>query len=350
MLFKATFIFVVRIALCMRKNLRKAISTETHKITSRILAKNLIKRIFMTDETKYKFAIKFEGEALDNHVVNAKDLANALYGLSEAMRTINTQFNRDDAGVSLNIRALKQGSFLIECLLVFDYIREFFSLFDDKSVNGFCNLVTIFMTLQDFIKTKSSLDGKAIDKKEIHDNGDATIYAGGKAIKTTEKVVELLENEEFTKSVDRLVSPLTQDGVESLSFLDQYGEKINSVTSEDAERILKNPDDVEVFHRVYRETLSIETASFTAKYQWRVHSEERGILQAKITDEEFIKKVQLGMESFAKNDVLDVDLEMSQVQRRTKLVTTYTIIKVYDHKRRPDQLGLLLDETPQNPS
>ncbi len=304
----------------------------------------------MTDETKYKFTIKFEGVALEDHTINAKELANALYGLSDAMRAINAQFNKDDAEVRVDIYAFQQGSFGVECILAFDYVREFLTLFSSKEVSGFCNLVTLFTTFYGFLKMKSSLDGKGIDKKEIHDNGDATIYAGGKAIKTTKKVVDLLENEEFTESVDLFVAPLMQDGIESVSFFDKDGNKTNDITSEDAERILKNPDDVEVFNHVYRETLSIETASFATKYKWRFHSDERGIINAKILDEGFIKKVQSGTETFAKNDVLDVDLEMSQVQRKAKLVTTFTINKVYDHKRHPDQLGLLLDEKPQNPS
>ncbi len=91
-----------------------------------------------------------------------------------------------------------------------------------------------------------------------------------------------------------------------------------------------------------RETLVIRQPAFDAELAWRFVWRETKI-SAKVQDEEFLKSVEAGQESFVAGDTLEVDLQRSQEYdpaSKTFIDKQYTTTRVWKHNRRTEQKGL----------
>jgi hypothetical protein len=59
----------------------------------------------------------YEGEALENNTMDVKDLAPSLLALGQMFERANSLFNRSNAEISLNIKAICLGSFNVALML-----------------------------------------------------------------------------------------------------------------------------------------------------------------------------------------------------------------------------------------
>lgn len=292
----------------------------------------------------YNFTIKYDGKALQDHSIGAVDLAQALFGLSGALTAINETLNRDEARVNLSIHALKEGSFGIDLSLYQDTFKQIANLFASNPVTGICNASTLVHIFIDLCLLASWLKGRKIEKAETRNDGKVVITVDGQEFITSTEALHVLPNLEVRTSVERFVTPLTHDGIDTLEFVDKGGTLNATFTEEDACNILVEQPEVEITKDVARKVLTIEMASFKRGTKWKVSFGDGAPFFAEIVDEEFLQKVDKGAELFAKHDYLIVDLESKQSLLKGKVVTTHRILKILDHRRQADQLALVIDK------
>ena len=101
-------------------------------------------------------------------------------------------------------------------------------------------------------------------------------------------------------------------------------------------------DDYPIFpiKNVNKCIVTIETAAFKDKAKWRIKIGEQVSVFAAISDEKFLAAIDSGEERFGKGDVLLVLLEAEQTLSGGKIMVSYNITQVLEHKTSAEQLSL----------
>lgn len=95
-----------------------------------------------------------------------------------------------------------------------------------------------------------------------------------------------------------------------------------------------------------RSAFSIVSLAFKEENKWRLHDGNAPI-SARITDEDFLYRVDTNQIAFAKGDVLICDVKMTQTRGREGLKTEYVVERVVEHKPAAQQMALSLEPPPE---
>ena len=87
---------------------------------------------------------------------------------------------------------------------------------------------------------------------------------------------------------------------------------------------------------------SIVSLAFKQDNKWRLHDGNAAI-SALIADDEFLRKVDASLISFAKGDILICEVETIQKRVEVDLKTEYTVLRVIEHKPAARQLDLPIE-------
>ena len=93
------------------------------------------------------FSLSYDGQALANHEIDVKDLAPALLALGELFEELNAFFNREKAAISVNIKATKEGSVIVELHLLQSLAQQASTLFNSDGVNAVLNTKDLLVLL-----------------------------------------------------------------------------------------------------------------------------------------------------------------------------------------------------------
>ncbi len=146
------------------------------------------------------------------------------------------------------------------------------------------------------------------------------------------------KSESVNTSCAGLVEPLVSEGIDALSISD--AKRIETITKDDVPAIVAEQGDEVLTQNVAKCVVMIETAAFKDKAKWKVKIGEQNSVFASIEDQQFVDRIDKGVELFGKGDVLLVDMETKQTLSNGKISIQYTIKKVHDHKRSPEQLAM----------
>lgn len=298
----------------------------------------------MTDTSmkrdSFAFSLVFEGQALDDHTMAVESFAPALLSLNNALVAINKKANQGNVDVKLNVNAqFIAGSFGIELALDQSIFSTVASLFTTDKVAAFVNAYAIFCALRDLVNLKKFLKGRKPDSVIIE--GDKVKYE----IENNICVVNILAHEAFideriNDACNHIVTPLTEDGVDcvrfrskdSEDFVIKKGELKDFVASSNTESLSEN-----ILPKV---GLQITSLNFNEGTKWRVTLGEKTPIYASISDQNFLTRIDLGQEAFAKGDILVADLKMMQTIQNGKISLAYDIVKVWEHRHAFQQVEM----------
>lgn len=290
-----------------------------------------------------EFAVRYDGPALADGRMPVRDLAPALLALGELFTEASLVAYPDREPVSLNIRATKGGSFLVDLAVhspdAWDRIVQ---LLSGQAVTALANLQTIlFGTVTGgLLWLIKEIRGREIVSKESLPSGHIRLtLSDGAVIEGVPEAVVLYERQSARESAREVVEPLNRPGVERLTFSsdDQGALTIGEGdlpafdTPEPAEDVLLDREDEAV--------VALATASFAEGYKWRF-SEGDSTFTAAIEDTNFRRRIDAG-EAFRKGDMLRVKLRVVQTQRGNKLQVERTVTEVLQHY--PRQLQTQID-------
>ncbi len=95
----------------------------------------------MTEQ--FTFALRYDGEALRDHEMDARDLAPALIGLCDLIDEANRIVNDGRARIDVRVQTLKDGSFQINVALVQSIMDQAVDLLSGKHVTALLALAVI---------------------------------------------------------------------------------------------------------------------------------------------------------------------------------------------------------------
>lgn len=291
------------------------------------------------------FKIKYEGKLAQ---IDSNTLINSLFNITAAIQEINAELNKESnikTTLQIKINAFSGGSFLVNLQLLRDIAKDL--LPPAVFVGAQIDIKTIINVLIQFIKLKLSLKGgkpqeihKSGDEVEITNNeGDITIID-----KRTYNLYKgnVIVNESITKNFETLRE---DDAIDGFKLTDKKGRPFIEIPKKDFNNLIPRNELLEQETKtlnLQKVNLSIIKVVFEENYKWEFYYVGNKI-STTMEDKSFSEKINRG-EKFSKGDALICDLEIDQVfdaGQNTYINKSYRILRVLEHKPRPEQGNLL---------
>ncbi|WP_186626596.1 hypothetical protein [Rhodococcus sp. BP22] len=286
-----------------------------------------------------EFSVKYDGEALANHVMEVRTLAPALLALGDALKYASEALTPEKQGgtsaPTLRIKATNEGSFDID--LIIDAVNS------DQSVGllGMASFAGIIWgSVKGAIQTIKWLRGRSgVRLRELEpgfityedENGSTLTVPAGSSV--------LIQNGPFRVAIDGFTQPLDQEGIDEVSISGTTDRDRITVDTNDRPAFRTDSRDRLIDRSVRQATVKVETVQLNTDSgrKWRF-SEDGETFTADISDQRFVMGVRSGRTAVGADDTLGVELEEETYRRPAGGVRVLRrILAVTSHQHAPVQ-------------
>jgi hypothetical protein len=293
----------------------------------------------------------FEGPMIESGELGAMDLGESLLGLSRLVQIAN-EAAHPDSPYTAELRIIARpvrGSFILDLALILTGIPTITTLW----VKGAREVIGAAKDAMETMETYLTV------KKLLREDSDATVKEGPEGVVVTingnvqvmeASVAAMLGNPEASRQVERFAAAVKSGMANSVALIDpdpSGGRETVRITTEDAQEMvdLKLPSSTkieEIGTARIREALTLVKIPLKrpADLKWTVETGDESRRSVKISDAEFLHRMNSGEERFAVGDVLIVETAQTSRLVDGKPSVDYEVVKVIDHRRKPVQLRL----------
>ncbi len=302
-------------------------------------------------EEETHFSIVYDGEALADGTIDAKELAPALLAFAELVDEASRLVPEQKDGITLKVRAgFEKGSFEVH-LEIAKLYQQFVSLFSGQDATAFANMFQILGIagvvglLGVFQLIRQAKGRKPTSVTIEHTERVKVTFEGDPPIEIDKRVWLLFNNSRARKAIEQVIRPLRKQGI--TDFKIRHRNKDTFEAKQDEVSYFDAPTEHEGETISTSDTrLMIVAPSFQEGNKWRVTDGSRNMFVS-IQDPGFVQAVQQGSEAFRKGDFLHVTLETRQWVEGADLKAEHGIVKVHRHESGPTQQKLFSPETDQ---
>ena len=284
------------------------------------------------------FKIKFDGQ---QHQVDANVLVSSLIHTTTVVQEVNRYLNSGKK-IEIKVKALEKGSFLCHIELVETTLDSLKNLLTKENIEVAAAIIGSVVGL---IELKKFLKGKKA--KEVKEEGSKTKITNkdGNVLIIENATFNIYENSPLVKdALSQNFEVLNNDpAITGFEITDKNEKPLVRVDKKEFVELAQMSEDVEEGERKVIEaaTVNIVRVSFEENLKWDFYY--RGIkISAKIADPDFYKLIDKG-ESFAKGDVMEVELQIKQrfeESVNTFVTKSYQVNKIIRHLSRNEQQKL----------
>lgn len=299
---------------------------------------------------KTAFGVTYDGPALVDGRMPVRELAPALLALGELFSEASAIAYPERPPVALDIKATQEGSFDVQLILEGPW-DELVDMFSSDPVTAIINLKELIVGsgIGLFWIIKKLRGRRVVDEQPAPEPGHTRITLDdGTTIDVPAGTAALYRSTQARQHARQVVAPLERDGVDIVEFREARDVTIRIET-----------DDLPAFDPPAAEAeplgedeltmvVSIAAVAFKEKNKWRV-SDGMGTVWATMEDEEFLSRVDRGLEAFRKGDMLRCRVRMTQSRDDEGLHTEFTILEVLEHIPRAQQMELEPGEPDEPP-
>ena len=152
-------------------------------------------------------------------------------------------------------------------------------------------------------------------------------------------LLRLYSDYNVRKAAESLSKPLENDGIDSISIVDEAGEGELIGKGDVASFAVPEPESEQITENKNKAAFSIISLSFKEDNKWRLHDGNTPMFVV-IRDINFLERVDRSLISFSKGDILICDVITRQYQTAKGLSTEHEVVKVLEHKPAARQLKL----------
>lgn len=285
-----------------------------------------------------RLRLTYDGSALDTHEMDVRSLAPSLLAAADLFEAAGMELLGTDQITVRVTGSFRTGSFGIDLgLRLNGFGNMLVGLFAGAGVNAAANLKTLVDTIYGLIKAVQKKRNRQILTIERRGDGKAVIVFEEKTeMEVAEEVARLFVRKQVMESLAKVIAPLEQPGIQTIAF--GTDDKVEAVISKDEMPYFQLPEPPEemLIDEVRHMALSLVAVAFREDNKWRV-SDGQNTLFAAMEDKTFLDSIDRG-ESFAKGDLLVCEVRIRQSRVGDALRTEYSIEKVMEHRRPPQQL------------
>lgn len=281
----------------------------------------------MNEVIQTEFTISYDALGdLQHHQINAKDLGNAIIGMSDLIQKAAEIVSNGSSEAALKVLApAKEGSLEIVFAIVADPITTLAVLKNiGIGVVGAVSAGATAIGIMDRIKDKK-IEKVTIDAK----TQTAIITTSDGSFETTSKVAQLVSSKEIRQALHKVIqAPLQGRENAKISFISEQSTLIlnepeiknfNPIKTDAIEE-----EQIEIFQKVVQFT----KLNFQGKRGWSIQSNDGLITSVSIQDDVFLSKVLANEEAFQKDKFYVVDIEHKQVTNLSGSRHSYAIVRV----------------------
>ncbi|WP_342371398.1 hypothetical protein [Acinetobacter sp. D009] len=293
------------------------------------------------DDMSEKFHVVYDGKALEEHLMDVRDLAPAMMAISDLLTHANKEINGDKLEIQLNVKAnFKTGCFGIEFVEHLSWVNQIKDLLAGPTATALANasgilgLVGFFGgTTAGVIQIYKKLKGNPPVKIEETDGNTKVFYSETEYLEVDKRALRLYRSKVIASDIEKMLEPLSKDGIDSFYVVKEMNdENIELFIDKKEIEYFKFQDiDDHLSESITETFLQIESISFKEKNKWRFNN-GGSTINASISDEAFLQKIDSGLLRFGKGDLLKVKLKTIQFLAHTKLKTEFEVIEVIEHK------------------
>lgn len=288
--------------------------------------------------------IKFDGPALEGRSMDVAHLAPALLALSDLVKDANRYANGDRAGVRVLVNAdLEQKCFELNVdlvLTIWEQAKLLISHDEMRSAKEIAEWIGIIagppFGLFLLIKKLRNKKVKSVVVLRVKDGPDMveiTLEGDDEPIKVVEAVYELYANLETRKKAIAVLSPLREEGYETLEFYEKDGVYVHFEKEDVPEMDGSDMPEV-VPQNVHKSTIKtgvrIRKAVYEGHARWTVMYKRA--VEVAFDDLVWLAEFQKGEISAPPGSYLEVDLEETYITNENDEILgdpTYRVLKVH---------------------
>lgn len=302
---------------------------------------------------KSKIIIAYTGPLVDDGTMDVQELGPALMALSSLVNEANKVLNNDKSTIAVKVNAdFRKGSFEIQLELIRTLAAQLQGLFTPNvTMEQLIAYLGLAGSVQSLVGGPNLIDvikwakNRAITKATKHKNGTVTLESESDHITVKVDVVNIYQSVPVRESFDKLVEPTRKEGIDAFQVRkDKDKTVVQSIEKEEAKsfefdsnKIESAKEQVEITES--DEWVNILTVNFE-DLKWRFMSGENKYY-AKVDDEDFIKQIDSGKQSFTKGDMLKIKRERTQIRKADGTIKNeYRVIKVLEVQKRAKEIEL----------
>lgn len=294
-----------------------------------------------------QFRITFDGPALATHEMDVRELAPALLAVGDVLDAATRALYGDRVKAQTTVRAsFKAGSFGIDFQLATDWLMKVRDILTSDNATAVINAVELLTLLglltagsrKGLMQVLHWLRGRKITNVETHESS-ATLYVDDDSIEVETAVVQLLRDLPVRESVDKMLSPLDSEGIDTFAAGTDTSFAVRVTRDQRAWFNTPALQDELLFDDVRKMAFSIVSLAFKEDNKWRLY-DGAATIHATISDRDFLARVDQSAVSFTKGDVLICTVRVRQWQTPAGARTEYEVTEVIEHRRAARQLHL----------
>lgn len=305
-----------------------------------------------------KARIAYNGPALDQGLMDVRDLAPALMAFADLVNAANTAIGGDrKIQVMLNQDSLRKGSFDITTFLNYSILEQAKLFMSSAEESGLSDLMEILGwgslsagSVVGIFKLIKTIRGRRIKSANEDSNGQVQLVIDDKTIiTTTAKTMRVYLNVDCRNAIEKVIQPLQQEGIDTFELRDpdrpDEKEAIESIHKNEAVyfRAPASSNEEKVENLPEQEMMvKIISLSFGKGMKWRLY-DGNNTFWAKIEDERFSSQVDDGALSFRNGDMLRIKYYIRQTIKNDTLSSEYIVTKVLEMHNQPKQIALDFD-------
>lgn len=318
---------------------------------------NIIQRGAKELAKRAVFEVAYEGPAVDEGVMDVRELAPALLALGDLVERTNKIIGDPEIQVKVFVRAsFEKGSFQISLELIYSITEQIRMFLQMQNTSDLAEKILLALGFASggglsLIKLIKYIRGRKIKNATVLDNGNVRLELPGDNgkfdyVEVDGDVIRLYRDVPVRESVYRLMSPLEKEGITGFSV--REGKNVIERVSKEEVPYYKVPDEVDgeksiTFTR--KAFVKPVEVAFEEGLKWRF-SDGDNKFYATMDDESFLKEMDAG-KPFSKGDILEVELETTQTATSKGIKNEHRVVKVINHITPPKQIRLPFDDDEQ---
>ncbi|MCV4287730.1 hypothetical protein OH708_07400 [Pseudomonas capsici] len=302
-----------------------------------------------------KFHLVYDGPALDEHRMDVRTLAPALLAMGDLVERANLMLNGEQVKVSVDVHAsFKAGSFGIDMELAQSLWQKVLDLTAGQSVVSIATICTLLgFSVRDsckgVVQVIKWLRGRGVTRIEPLESGAVRLFVGDEHMDTEERVLKLVQDYKLRKALEGVITePLEREGITSVSTVE--GDKVIMHVERSESHYFKTPapQDETLGEDTYIANLQVLNLAFQDDNKWRFTEGGGNVFYATVLDSEFLKRVQLNLEQFAKDDIIRASVRRTQRITKDGLRAEYEVLSVMEHRSATPKVQLKMNFDPDN--
>lgn len=273
----------------------------------------------MADLNKHEqFTFTLDGEALKEHSISAKMLAQSLLGFDLIARNVAESLYNKSSYIDIKVKALREGSFNID--LILEYSKNIKTITDA--------IVSCGAVIFGIIKLGKFLKGRCIkeqsEDKDNHNIVKVTNYYG-EVLQFSKSTVKIFNKNNTKIQLDRITRTLDESGVDIIKI--SSGNEEESITK-DERTYFKREDGSVITDEENTLVLEVINASLNGDPRgWRFYDGDHEF-SAIIEDEAFLRRVVEEKIAFKNGTQIEATVRFVQ-KRGSRITNERTILEVH---------------------